>query len=98
MEEQERSNSVCVRLLITGRVQGVSYRHYAAQMAKTLGIRGWVRNRGDGRVEAFLEGEAGALQRMIAWCQRGPAMASVHGVEEDWDIEPRSSRGFRVRW
>ena len=52
-----------VRVVVTGRVQGVGYRVWAARNAKALGLRGWVRNRRDGAVEALFAGEAAALPR-----------------------------------
>ena len=70
-----------VRLGISGRVQGVSYRLHAQAKARSLGLTGWVRNRDDGRVEALAEGPADALDEFIAWCGSGPQFARVTGVE-----------------
>ena len=72
------------RLIITGRVQGVGYRHWAMTTGLRLGLTGWVRNRTDGSVEALIVGEDAAIGAMIDACRRGPAMAHVDAV----DIEP----------
>jgi acylphosphatase len=72
------------RLIITGRVQGVGYRDWATTAARRLGLAGWVRNRGDGSVEALIVGDDSAVGEMIAACRRGPAMARVDAV----DVEP----------
>jgi acylphosphatase len=68
-------------LRITGRVQGVYYRASTVQQAQALGLRGWVRNRRDGSVEALATGPAEAVQALIEWAQRGPVMARVERVE-----------------
>ena len=68
------------RLRITGRVQGVGYRAWALQMASRLGLRGWVRNRRDGSVEALIMGEEDAVERMIEACREGPYAARVADV------------------
>ncbi len=69
------------RLLISGRVQGVAFRAYTEREAGSLGVKGWVRNLPDGRVEAHLEGDPSAVEKMIEWCRRGPSHARVTGVE-----------------
>ncbi len=69
------------RLVIHGSVQGVGYRYAMVDAAESWGIAGWVRNRRDGTVEAFVQGEAAALETIIAWCRRGPPAARVTAVE-----------------
>lgn len=63
-----------------GRVQGVGYRDAAVQAAYVNGVAGWVRNRADGTVEAFAQGEPAAVDRFIAWCRHGPPLARVTDV------------------
>ena len=69
------------RLAIRGRVQGVWFRESMRQEAERLGVTGWVRNRGDGSVEAVVQGSAAAVEVMVAWAKRGPQEAEVEGVE-----------------
>jgi len=68
-------------LRIRGRVQGVGYRASMAAEARRLGLRGWVRNRADGSVEAWACGDAGVLARLVQWAQRGPPLARVDRVD-----------------
>ncbi|NEX61316.1 acylphosphatase [Noviherbaspirillum galbum] len=67
-------------LVITGKVQGVGYRASFESEARRLGLWGWVRNRTDGSVEAMVDGEARALEAILAWARRGPASARVDDV------------------
>ena len=69
------------RLCITGQVQGVGFRYAMRDEAARLGVRGWVRNRTDGSVEAMLQGAEDAVQALTAWVRRGPPGARVTGVE-----------------
>jgi acylphosphatase len=70
-----------VRLRITGRVQGVGYRAWAVEIARNLGLRGWVRNRADGLVEMQVTGDDQTVAAMIEAAREGPAAALVSGVE-----------------
>ncbi len=67
-------------LSIHGRVQGVSYRRSLCSAAEALGLRGWVRNRSDGSVEALIEGPPDAVERLTRWAQQGPPAARVERV------------------
>lgn len=69
-----------VRAIITGRVQGVSYRATAGEEARRLGVVGWVRNRPDGAVEIEAEGPADAITALLVWCEQGPPAARVARV------------------
>ena len=85
-----------VRLKITGRVQGVGYRLWAMRAAARLGLRGWVRNRLDGSVEALVTGDAEAVAAMIDACREGPRGARVTDVTAA-PGEDDGSVGFEAR-
>ena len=69
-----------VRLRITGQVQGVGYRYWMTRTAASLGLRGWVRNRTDGSVEALVTGAPEAVAAMIEAARKGPIGARVIDV------------------
>jgi len=66
--------------VVSGRVQGVYYRASTQQQARRLAVAGWVRNRPDGSVEAWLEGAPDAVEALLAWMRRGPAGARVTDI------------------
>ena len=73
--------SVTFYLRIAGRVQGVGFREALRGQALGHGVTGWVRNRRDGSVEAVLQGDAGAVDAVLAWTRRGPPAARVDRVD-----------------
>ncbi len=88
--------TVRVRIFVDGRVQGVGFRQSAAREATRLGLRGWIRNLPDGRVEAAYEGTRDAVEEMVAWSRHGPAWAVVTDTDVHAE-EPTGERGFTVR-
>ncbi|XP_061337137.1 uncharacterized protein LOC133284165 [Gastrolobium bilobum] len=75
------SSTKTERVVIKGRVQGVWYRNWTIENATSLGLKGWVRNRKDGSVEALFSGSTDAVQEMEQRCRRGPPDAVVTGIE-----------------
>lgn len=69
------------RLVARGRVQGVWFRESMRIEAEALGITGWVRNRGDGSVEAVVQGTPDAVETITRWARRGPEAAAVASLE-----------------
>jgi acylphosphatase len=86
-----------VDVVVTGRVQGVSFRYYAERTARTLGVTGWVRNEPDGSVAAHLEGASEAVDAMLAWLHQGPPAASVDRVDVTAAM-PTGAGSFEVRF
>jgi acylphosphatase len=85
-----------VRLRVFGRVQGVGYRLWAIDAAVGLGLRGWVRNRSDGSVEALVIGAHEEVAAMIKACRLGPAGARVVDVTVTDDADDGSA-GFSAQ-
>lgn len=79
------------RALVTGRVQGVGFRFFAERAARETGVRGWVRNLPDGRVETVAEGEENAVAGYLEKIRRGPFGGSV----DDLQVEERPPEGFQ---
>ena len=71
------------QIRVSGRVQGVGYRYALRDEARRLGVRGWVRNRTDGSVEALLQGDDEALAALVTWARRGPRAARVDSVRDE---------------
>ncbi|QBQ56645.1 acylphosphatase [Nitrosococcus wardiae] len=86
----------CVRCLIDGRVQGVWFRASTREKAMELGVRGWVRNLPDGRVEALLQGEEEAVEALKQWLWQGPTLAEVADIQCD-TVEVPEIQAFEVR-
>jgi acylphosphatase len=84
------------RVVAHGRVQGVWFRDSTRQQAEAAGVAGWVTNRPDGAVEAVLEGDADAVDAVVAWMQDGPRRAEVDRIEVN-EEEPEGLRGFDIR-
>jgi acylphosphatase len=84
------------RLVIHGRVQGVFFRDTLRRLAEQEGIAGWACNTWEGTVEAVLEGEEGAVDRLVAFAHDGPESAKVERVEVSQE-EPEGLSGFAIR-
>lgn len=85
-----------VQARVVGRVQGVSFRWYAREEARRLGVAGWVRNEPDGSVVLHAEGEDDAVDALVAWCHDGPGMAEVSDVAVR-EAAPTGASAFEVR-
>ncbi len=88
-------SAVRKHVVVHGRVQGVFFRDSTQREAESRGVGGWVRNRDDGAVEAAFEGDADAVEAMVAFVREGPSSADVEEVEVS-DEEPEGASGFHV--
>ncbi len=93
--KQERKSAV--RIIIEGRVQKVGFRNWMQQQATQMHVNGWVRNKNNGSVEAFLYGNEESVRNLIQASYCGPAFASVKRVKEFPEQEvPKNNAGFAV--
>ena len=87
------ADRIAVRVVVSGRVQGVWYRGWTVERARALGLVGWVRNRNDGTVEAVFAGSPETIDAMIAECRDGPPAAKVDAIMRG-DAQDEGWTGF----
>lgn len=83
---------------VTGRVQGVGFRHFTRTQARRLNLNGWVRNERDGSVRLEAEGPEEDLQTLLEALRQGPSAARVRDVQADWGEARGMFDGFKVRF
>ncbi|MGQ9787889.1 MAG: acylphosphatase [Candidatus Hadarchaeaceae archaeon] len=88
---------VRAHVYVSGLVQGVFFRAHTQDLARKLGVTGWVRNLYDGRVEAVFEGDREKVEEMINFCRRGPPGAEVGGVEVKLERFKNEFSDFSIR-
>ena len=98
MAAADDEETVRVRAVVSGRVQGVSYRVAAADEADRLGVVGWVRNLPDGRVELLASGHRQAVDALVEWARTGPRWAGVTSVDAaDVSVDDEDFARFEIR-
>ena len=85
-------------MLVSGIVQGVFFRSATKRKADAAGVKGWVRNLPDGRVEAVFEGEENAVNALVEFCRHGPRGAAVTNVDLTWEGYTGEFREFETRY
>lgn len=96
MKESEQHCRLSAR--VTGRVQGVGFRHFTRTQANRLGLSGWVRNERDGSVRLEAEGPEEDVQALLEAVRQGSSAARVRDVQADWDEAKGAFDGFEVRF
>ncbi len=86
------------RIFVSGRVQGVFYRDNTRRWASSEGLKGWVRNLPDGRVEALVEGDQESIQTLIGQMREGPPLARIDNIEVEWEEFKGEFSDFRITW
>lgn len=95
MEEQA---SVRLHAFVEGEVQGVGYRYFVVENARSLGLTGWVRNRYDGSVEVLAEGTRSYLDILVDALQQGPRASRVSNVRKEWLAAEGAFSEFNIRY
>lgn len=85
-------------VIVSGRVQGVWFRGNTQRAAGAAGVRGWVRNLPDRRVEAILQGDRPAVESVIDFMRNGPPGAAVAGIVVSWRPAGEVFHGFDIRY
>jgi acylphosphatase len=91
-------SKVRAHVFVKGRVQGVLFRYVTKNEANLRGVKGWVRNLEDGRVEAVFEGVKEKVDEMIEFCHYGPPAAKVSSVKVAWEEYTGNFKGFSIRY
>jgi acylphosphatase len=87
---------VRAHVFIGGRVQGVFFRQNTLIQARSFGVKGWVRNLADGRVEAVFEGDRPVVDKVVAYCRYGPKNAEVQKVEVSYENYSGEFEDFKI--
>jgi acylphosphatase len=93
-----RDGFVEARVVVSGRVQGVWFRGNTKAEAERAGVSGWVMNLPDGRVEALLQGERPAVERVVEFMRKGPPGARVDAIHVDFRPPGEAHGGFDLRY
>ncbi len=85
-------------VLISGKVQGVFFRSNTEDKAIGLGLKGWVKNLPDGRVEAVFEGNEEKVKEMVEWCKKGPRFSNVRKIDVEFERASNEFKDFEIRY
>jgi acylphosphatase len=92
------AEKICVRAVISGRVQGVFFRMETRKAARRIGVFGWVKNKADGTVEALFEGDKERVDSMLEWCREGPPLSEVEKVSLNWEEFTGNYNSFEITY
>ena len=92
------SDNVRTHIIVEGLVQGVFFRASARSVAMKCGVKGWVKNRPDGRVEAVFEGKRRDVEDMVEWCRNGPPGARVERIDIEWEEYKGDFNDFNIKY
>jgi len=96
--DTEKIVKIRAHVIVAGWVQGVFFRSETRRVANAYGVKGWVRNLPDDRVEAVLEGEEECVKNVLKFCRKGPPAARVDNVDVSWERYSGSFDDFQIRY
>lgn len=85
-------------IFVSGRVQGVTFRLRARRVARQVGVKGWVKNLSDGRVELIVEGKREKIQSLVEWIKSSPFLVRVDNLEIDWEEYQNEFNNFSIKY
>ncbi len=91
-------NNIRIHLFISGRVQGVFFRSNSCEKAVSLGLRGFVKNLDDGRVEIVAEGEKENIGELVEFCKKGSLIAKVGDLEIRYEKVKDEFKEFKIEY
>lgn len=83
-------------IFVSGRVHGVCFRADTQQIAREIGLTGWVKNLLNGKVEIVVEGEKEKVKQMVDWVKHGPPAAKVNNIDIQWQEYIGEFKNFYV--
>jgi acylphosphatase len=84
-------------IIVTGFVQGVGYRKFFRDNARKYGLKGWVRNIPNGKVEAFVVGQEDSIHTLLTLCKKGPFLSEVKTIDVLWEETEEAFAEFLIR-
>ena len=97
-EDNMSSDQHQLHVIVSGRVQGVSFRYFTRQRALQLGIRGWVQNNTDGTVEVKAQGTKEQLEGLLSFLHVGSPGSHVQNVKVEWESFTHQLQPFNIRY
>ncbi len=85
-----------VRAVAHGKVQGVGFRFFVRENASRFGLNGWVKNRADGTVELYVEGDDANVREFLKKVEKGPTFGHVSDLEVEWTESQNEYTGFDI--
>ena len=98
LKEKQKDSKVRAHIFVSGIVQGVFFRASVKERAQDMGLRGWVKNLEDGRVEIVFEGKKEKIQEIIDWIKSEPGMWKIENIQLEWQTFRGEFDGFEIRY